>query len=152
MIDTKHIGQQLPTTFFEVEKWRLHFFAKATGETRPEYLEESAAKLAGYRSLPVPPTFLIAADLDAGIMFALIEELGLPLGNILHGEQSFTYYAQACAGDVLKVESRIADIYSKKNGALEFIVLDSIITNQDGLKNVEARCVFVARNPRQGAA
>ena len=35
MIDTKHIGLRLPTVSFEVEKGRLRFFAKATGETRP---------------------------------------------------------------------------------------------------------------------
>ena len=38
MIDTKHIGLRLPTVSFEVEKGRLRFFAKATGETRPECL------------------------------------------------------------------------------------------------------------------
>ena len=43
MIDTKHIGLRLPTVSFEVEKGRLRFFAKATGETRPEDLDESAA-------------------------------------------------------------------------------------------------------------
>ncbi|MGQ0700217.1 MAG: MaoC family dehydratase N-terminal domain-containing protein [Panacagrimonas sp.] len=152
MIDTKHIGRQLPSTLFEVEKGRLRFFAKATGETRPEYIDEAAAQAAGYRSLPVPPTFLMGADLDAGIMFTLLEELGVPIGNILHGEQSFTYHAQVCAGDVLKVESRIADIYSKKGGALEFIVKDSVITDQNGVKVMEARSVIVARNPKEKSA
>ena len=148
MIDTKHIGRQLPSTTFEVEKGRLRFFAKATGETRPEYIDEAA----GYRNLPVPPTFHMGADLDAGIMFTLLDELGVPIGNILHGEQSFTYHAQVCAGDVLKVDSRIADIYQKKGGALEFIVKDSVITDQNGVKVMEARSIIVARNPKEKAA
>lgn len=152
MIDTRHIGRQLPTTFFEVEKGRLRFFAKAIGETRPEYLDEAAARAAGYRSLPVPPTFLMGADLDAGIMTSLLEELGIPIENILHGEQSFTYHSQVCAGDVLKVESRIADIYSKKGGALEFIVKDSVFTDPQGTKVMEARSIIVARNPREKSA
>lgn len=152
MIDTKHIGRQLPTATFEVEKGRLRFFAKATGETRAEYLNESAARAAGYRSLPAPPTFLMASDLDAGIMFTLLDELGVPIGNILHGEQSFTYHQQVCAGDVLTVDSRIADIYAKKGGALEFIVKDSVIRDQKGALVMEARSIIVARNPREKSA
>ena len=152
MIDTKHIGLRLPTVSFEVEKGRLRFFAKATGETRPEYLDESAARAAGYRSLPAPPTFLMGADLDAGTMTTLLETLNVPIGRILHGEQSFTYHAPVCAGDVLSVESKISDIYGKKSGALEFIVKDSLIKDATGETVLEARSVIVVRNPQENAA
>ncbi len=152
MIDSKHIGLRLPTVSFEVEKGRLRFFAKATGETRPEYLDESAARAAGYRSLPAPPTFLMGADLDAGTMTTLLETLNVPIGRILHGEQSFTYHAPVCAGDVLSVESKISDIYGKKSGALEFIVKDSLIKDATGETVLEARSVIVVRNPQENAA
>jgi acyl dehydratase len=152
MINTKHIGLQLPTVPFEVEKGRLRFFAKATGETRPEYLDEQAARAAGYRSLPVPPTFLMGADLDAGTLTTLLDTLGVPIERILHGEQSFTYHAPVCAGDVLSVESKISDIYSKKGGAIEFIVKDSQIKDAQGETVVEARSVIVVRNPQENAA
>ncbi|MDF1822178.1 MAG: MaoC family dehydratase N-terminal domain-containing protein [Alcanivoracaceae bacterium] len=152
MINTKHIGLQLPTVTFEVEKGRLRFFAKATGETRPEYLDEQAARAAGYRSLPVPPTFLMGADLDAGTLTTLLDTLGVPIERILHGEQSFTYHAPVCAGDVLSVESKVSDIYSKKGGAIEFIVKDSQIKDAQGETVVEARSVIVVRNPQENAA
>jgi acyl dehydratase len=152
MIDTKHIGRRLLTATFEVEKGRLLFFARATGETRPEYLDEAAARAAGYRSLPAPPTFLMSADLDAGTTTKLLDTLGVPIERILHGEQRFTYHAQACAGDVLSVESRISDIYSKKGGALEFIVKDSTIRDEQDNTVVEARSVIVVRNPQEKTA
>jgi acyl dehydratase len=152
MIDTQHIGLQLPTVTFEVEKGRLRFFAEAIGETRPEYLDEAAARAAGYRSLPAPPTFLMAADFDAGTMSTMLDTLGVPIGRILHGEQSFTYHAPVCAGDVLSVESRISDIYSKKGGALEFIVKDSLLKDAQGKAVVEARSVIVVRNPQEQPA
>jgi acyl dehydratase len=152
MIDTQHIGLQLPSATFEVEKGRLRFFAQAIGETRPEYLDEAAARAAGYRSLPAPPTFLMSADLDAGTTTTLLDTLGVPIERILHGEQSFTYHAPVCAGDVLSVESRISDIYSKKGGALEFIVKDSTIRDEQGNTVVEARSVLVVRNPQENAA
>ena len=147
MIDTKHIGLELPAATFEVEKGRLRFFAEATGETRPEYLDERAARAAGYRSLPAPPTFLMAADLDAGTTTMLLDTLAVPIERILHGEQSFTYHAPVCAGDVLSVEARISDIYSKKGGKLEFVVKDTEVSNQEQTPVATLRSVIVVRNP-----
>jgi hypothetical protein len=57
-----------------------------------------------------------------------------------------------CAGDVLSVESRISDIYSKKGGALEFIVKDSVIKDAQGKTVLEARSVIVVRNPQEKSA
>jgi hypothetical protein len=56
MIDTKWIGHRFPVMRWEVEKDRVRFFARAIGETRPEYIDEEAAKAAGYPSLPMPTT------------------------------------------------------------------------------------------------
>ena len=130
----------------EIEKGRLRFFAKATGETNPIYTDEAAAKAAGYPSLPVPPTFLFAAELDAGTLMPALHEMDVNLPRILHGEQQFTYLAPVCAGDTITVESRISDIYDKKNGALEFVVKDSTVTNQRGKQVAEMRSVIVVRN------
>jgi len=146
MIDPKHIGRQLPPAIFEVEKGRLRFFAKATGETRSEYLEESAAHAAGYPSIPAPPTFVFAAELDAGTLFSLLDELQIPLSRILHGEQQFNYFAPVHAGDVLTVQSTITDIYTKRSGELEFVIKDSTVSNQHGQQVLGARSVIVIRN------
>jgi acyl dehydratase len=94
----------------------------------------------------------MAADFDAGTMSTMLDTLGVPIGRILHGEQSFTYHAPVCAGDVLSVESRISDIYSKKGGALEFIVKDSLLKDAQGKAVVEARSVIVVRNPQEQPA
>ena len=59
MIDKKHIGRTTKPQTVDVEKGRLRFFAKAIGETDPVYTDEAAAKAAGYKSLPAPPTFAL---------------------------------------------------------------------------------------------
>lgn len=146
MIDKKFIGTVLPKAVLEIEKGRLRFFAKATGETNPIYTDEAAAKTAGYASLPVPPTFIFAAELDANTLFPMMQEMNVNLGRILHGEQKFSYFAPICAGDTITVESKISDIYDKKNGTLEFIVKDSIVTNPRGKRVAEMRSVIVVRN------
>ena len=43
MIDRSHVGLELPVVHWPVEKGRLLAFARAIGETRPEYTDEAAA-------------------------------------------------------------------------------------------------------------
>ena len=149
MIDRKHIGKILPPAVLDIEKGRLRFFAKAIGETNPVYFDEDAALAAGYRSLPAPPTFLFAAELDANTFLPALVEMGIDLGRVLHGEQRFTYLAPVCAGDTVTVRSTIADIYDKKNGALEFLVKDSTVSNQHQVVVATIRAIIVIRNPGQ---
>jgi len=78
--------------------------------------------------------------------------MGVPLQNILHGEQRFDYHAPIHAGDRLSFRSRIADIYARKGGALEFIVKQTRVENQDAVLVAELRAVVVVRNPSGSAA
>jgi acyl dehydratase len=146
MIDRKFIGHQLPPSVLMVDRTRLQFFAKAIGETDPIYSDLAAAKAAGYPDLPAPPTFLFAAELDSGTTERLLDELGIPLTKLLHGEQSFRYHAAVCAGDTVTVQSSITDIYDKKGGKLEFAVKDSRVNNQRGELVAELRTVLVVRH------
>ncbi len=146
MIDRKWIGHQLPPAVLPIERTRLRFFAKAIGETDPVYHDVAAANAAGYPDLPAPPTFLFAAELDAGVTDKLLEDLGIPLANLLHGEQSFTYHRPVCAGDTVTVRSAITDIYDKKNGALEFVVKASRVTNQNEILVAELSTTIVYRH------
>ena len=74
---------------------------------------------------------------------AWLPEVGLNLAKILHGEQNFVYHKHACAGDVLTFETCISDIYDKKNGALEFVVKKSRVSNQHG-EHVAASNLWVS--------
>ncbi|MFZ5511862.1 MAG: MaoC family dehydratase N-terminal domain-containing protein [Pseudomonadota bacterium] len=146
MIDKKWIGHDLGSSVLPIERGRLRFFAKAIGETDPVYTDEAATREAGYADLPAPPTFLFAAELDSGALFALLERLKIPLGKVLHGEQRFEYLAPVVAGDTVTVSSRIADLYDKKNGALEFIEIESRAVNQHGTPVARLRSVTVVRH------
>ena len=148
MLDKAHIGKTLGRITTEVEKGRLRFFAKATGETNPVYTDEDAAKAAGYRSLPVPPSYFFCLQMiDDPDPTWWLTGLGVNLHNILHGEQSFEYLEMAFAGDSLTFESRITDIYDKKGGALEFIVRETTGVNQLNKVVVKMKLTAVIRNP-----
>lgn len=146
MIDRKHIGLELPAHSAEVEKGRLRFFAKATGQKDPVYTDEQAAVTAGYRSLPVPPTFFFSLEMEVPNPFEILDIMEIDLGRVLHGEQSFTYHKDSCAGDTLTFKSKVVDIFDKKGGALEFVVQDTAVTNQDNELVAELRRVTVVRN------
>lgn len=146
MLDRRHIGHTLPPFEVDVEKGRLRFFAKATGQTDPVYSDEAAAQAAGHSSLPVPPTFFFCLEMESPNPAAIRELLGMDYRRILHGEQGFTYHTMAYAGDRLRFEQCIDDIYDKKNGALEFVVRKTRVSNQRGALVAQMRCVTVYRN------
>lgn len=145
-IDRQDIGRSLPSYSVEVEKGRLRFFLKAIGETNPVYNDEQAARAAGYRGIPIPPTFLFCLEREDSHRFDYLQSLGADLHRVLHGEQSFTYHQMVYVGETVTFEPRITDIYDKKGGALEFIVLETAVKDQGGAPVADLRSVIVLRN------
>jgi acyl dehydratase len=146
-VDPAFIGTQLPATTLTIDTGRLRFFAKAIGETNPLYTDVDAAKAAGHANLPAPPTFLFSVELENPDQFRWLTDQGIDQRFVLHGEQSFTYHSIAYPGDTLTATPRIVDVYSKKGGALEFIVKNTAITRADGSAVADLETVIVVRNP-----
>ncbi len=145
MIDHKFIGYRQPSFEAEVEKGRLRLFAKAIGETDPIYFDEQAARAAGHASLPVPPTFFFCLEMERADPYDWFHELGMPLGQVLHGEQSFTYHRTAYAGETLTFSAELLDIYEKKNGALQFLVQRNFVSDASGTPVAEFDRTVVIR-------
>ncbi|GGC59308.1 MaoC family dehydratase N-terminal domain-containing protein [Chelatococcus reniformis] len=146
MLDPSFIGTVTKPRAVEVEKGQLRFFANATGETNPIYFDETAAKAAGHPTLPAPPTFLFCLASLAPDTENVLGKLGVGIGRILHGEQRFTPAKAIYAGDTITLTTRVADMYEKKGGALDFIVQDTDATNQNGESVGSMRGVIVVRN------
>jgi len=146
MIDRQYIGHVMPAFTVSVEAGRLRFFAKATGQIDPIYCDLPSAQAAGHPHLPVPPTFLFCLEMESPDPAAIRNLLGMDYRRLLHGEQGFVYHRMAYAGDVLRFEQRIADIYDKKGGALEFVERVTRVTNQRDQHVADLRAVTVLRN------
>ena len=132
---------------FEVERGRLRFFAETIGLTDPVYIDVEAARRAGHRDLLVPPTFLSnSLELSLPNPFGWLAELGGDLTKTTHAEQAFTYHAMAYANDQLIFQRRVVDVYTKKGGALEFVVKQTDIMRGDEVL-AEAFFVVVLRHP-----
>jgi N-terminal half of MaoC dehydratase len=140
----KHPIAPLPV---DIERGRLRFFAKATGQTDPVYFDLDAARAAGHRDLPVPPTFLSnSIELELPNPLGWVAALGGDLMKTTHAEQGFVYHKLAYGGDSVVLQRRIVDVYTKKGGALEFVVKQTDVM-RGGELLMEIRFVIALRHP-----
>ena len=130
MVNTSLIGKTYPPLQMDVEKQRLRFFAKATGQTDPVYFDEEAAKAAGHPTLLAPPTFLTTVPVESRTPFQFLDELNIDLARVLHGGQSYSYHVPVYAGDRITLKRKIKDVYHRRGSNVQFVVLKETYTNQ----------------------
>jgi hypothetical protein len=134
-IDRRHVGYRFPPFTVTVEPARLAAFARAIGGD-PAYAERVA-----------PLTFMKVIEGEHGSSRKILEVLGVPLARVLHAEQQFDYEAPILAGQVVTVSRRVVDLYEKKGGAMEFVVIESVFTNEGSEVLGRSRQVVAVRNP-----
>ncbi|GAA1002341.1 hypothetical protein Aple_000130 [Acrocarpospora pleiomorpha] len=122
------IGHTYPPYTLPVEHGKVREFALAVKDADPAYRDLEEAHAAGYRSLPVPPTFSAVTSHWA----ARQDVLGLDLRRVLAGGAEWEYLGEIVAGDVLTVRSRVADVQEKNGsrGPMTLIVTEHDFVNQ----------------------
>lgn len=147
MLDRSIIGREFPTLTVTVEVDAVRRFASAIGETNAVFFDEATARAEGYRSLPIPPTYVFCLKHAVSSPDGVLRSLGVEgeSGKLLHAEQSFEYVAPICAGDRISFRERVADVYEKKDGALVFIVLETTVSNADERRVAVIRHTEVVR-------
>lgn len=133
-IDRKFLGFALPAFKVTATPERLAAFARAIGQS------DSDCGIA-------PPTFMKAVEGEDNSSRRILEALGVDLRRVLHAEQQFDYFAPIRSGDVLRVQRTVTDLYDKKSGAMDFIVIESSVTRDDGVLAGKSRQVVLVRNP-----
>jgi acyl dehydratase len=137
-----HVGETSEPWTHEVTTTSVRAFARGVGYTDPVYYDLEAARRAGYRSLPAPPTYLgtpvfvpgRSSDTFSG---PVSTRRGLQHGlkGLLDGGAETTYHGDVCAGDTLTVVSKLADLEVKESKALGKMLVttqETTYTNQDG--------------------
>ncbi len=145
MLNRSLIGKEYPPVVFNIEKQRLKFFSKATGQTDPIYFDEFYAIEQGHPSLLAPPTFLTTIGMEKDKPYQYLEDLNIDIGQLLHAKQRYIYLEQVYAGDTITMKSTISDMYDKKEGILQFVIFTSHYTNQNQSKVAEASSTLVVR-------
>ncbi len=120
MLDQTKLNSVISSFEVPIEKGRVGLFRKAIGD-EPSKIEAGQAEL-------VPPT-LIGFGLDPA-PFDFVDIFERPLGNLLHANQSIRYLKPIYVGDVLSGKKRVVEIFDKKEGQLEFLVLEIEFRNR----------------------
>lgn len=146
MFDRTLIGRALTPSTVTITAKEVAKFAAAIGDPDPVYRNLAAARAAGHAGIPLPPTGGIFLMLDRPERDEYIRLLNIDLRKMLHAEQSFAYHAPVYAGETLTLTDRITDIYDKKNGLLEFAVLECEARKATGELALTIRRVLVVRH------
>ena len=134
------IGKQSPPWDFEVTTTSVRMFARGVGYTDPVYYDVQAARKAGYRGLPAPPTYLGTAVFLPGRCsdtFSGPTE-GMPTVNhglkgLLDGGTETEYFDTICAGDTLVAVQKLEDMKVAPSAALggKMLLLTAVTTYTD---------------------
>lgn len=135
------IGVESEPWTYEVTTTSVRAFARGVGYTDPVYFDLEAAQKAGYRSLPVPPTYIGTPVFIPGRSSDTFSgpaaggprvDHGLP--GLLDGGTETEYLEQICAGDTLVATSKVADLTVRTSGSLGQML---IVTSETTFKNRE---------------
>ena len=145
MLNRNLIGKTYEPVIFRVMGQRLKFFAKATGQTDPIYFDHDIAVTQGHRGIVCPPTFLIVVGMEQKNPFQFLDDLNIKIERMLHAGQEFIYEEIVYEGDKLRMETEIIDMYDKKEGLLQFCILESKFTNQNSTLVATLKNTIVVR-------
>jgi len=110
-LNTAKIGHRYPdTASYEVGREKIREFATAIGDESPIYRDVDAARAAGHRDVPAPPTFAIVIAQPAARQASSDPEIGVDYSRVVHGEQRFEHHEPICAGDVLTARVEVTTI------------------------------------------
>jgi acyl dehydratase len=148
MADKSKVGKEYTPIHWEVERGKIREFIRAIGDNNPVYTDKEAAVNEGYRDTPVPPTFITVPMMFSNSMVGMINDLGINIFRILHGEEEYEYYRPVYPGDILTGIPKIASIEEKTNKAgkkMDLITFDILYTNQQREPVVRERFLLIER-------
>jgi hypothetical protein len=127
-LNAELVGKTYPAVAFALEADRVVAFANAIGHEGDD----------------VPPTFVTAPELAAGLHNLLEDEdLGLDLSEVLHAEQEYEWGRPLTIGETLTAETTIADIRTK--GETSFLTLRTDLRDEARRTVVVATSTLVVR-------
>jgi acyl dehydratase len=149
VIDPSVVGEVVDEVRIPVERGKVLELARAVHADDPIYFDRAAARAAGFDDIPAPLTFSVVAmhwrERDDDRM---VEELGLEVARVLHGEAHWTYLAPIHVGDELHGVRRVVDVQTKqgsRGGSMTIVALETEYTNQDGALVLRQRDKLIER-------
>ena len=123
------IGQVVSTEVADVERGAIRRFAEAIEDPNPLYVDESAARASGHRTVIAPPTFFRSLRTATP---AMPDEGTVP--RLLDGGSAWEYSEPVYAGDRITLTTSLESLTERTGrlGKMLFAVYATEYTNQDG--------------------
>jgi acyl dehydratase len=137
---------------FPVERGKIKEFAGAILDPNPVYRDVQYAQSRGFDSVIIPVTFpaTFAFHLPSeNLIVEMMQELEMNLATSVHGEVEFTMERPIIAGETLKGEITIGDIYEKegkRGGKMTFVEMAISFTDENDKQVATMKNVFIERN------
>ena len=140
MVNKQMVGREGPAFDMVVEWGKIREFARATGSSSPDYVDQPDAV--------VPPTFLTTVVFwqppEASELYRAVD---IDLRRLLHGQQEFLFTgAPPRAGDVLHARTVVEEIYEKdgrRGGVMTFVVMRTDFTDDNGTIVAQSRSTAI---------
>jgi acyl dehydratase len=129
--DQSILGKEFVLGSFHVTEDMIKAFARAVGETSPQYVDPEAAKKTASEGLIAPPIFYDVFRADQ------IPDPKVKFGKVsFNAGQRCEFHAPIRPGDTITMKARVTDIYEKtgRTGKMVFIVRETTYENQKGEK------------------
>ena len=148
MFDKSHIGKSFPPFTIEVERCKISELTLAIGDDNPVYHSREAAQAEGFKDVPLFPTaptiFSFWGNTRQGDH---LEQVGIKMARVLHGEEEYEYLVPIYPGDILTGTTTIIDGKTRqlKDGSMDIVTLETRYTNQDNQPVLVARTMAIVR-------
>ena len=127
--DRSALGVESAPVSYDVEKGAIRKFAEAIGDDDPIYVDEQAARAAGFKTIVAPPTFLCTFRAQE------LPDLKLQYGRVrLNGGNEYAYHQPIYAGDTITLTAKYADVSERsgRTGSMVFVITELTFKNQHG--------------------
>ncbi len=137
------VGRKLSDYTITVERGKIKEFCKAIGETNPIYLDQAAARQAGFADTPIPPTFQTTFVFWGYETFWQdVAAMGLDVKRLLHMKEEYTYLKPVYPGMTMAASGEVVDV---KTGKMDMVTFKTSYKNEKGEPCIEAEMAIVIR-------
>jgi len=151
MIDKSLANTKLDSFEFPVERGKIKEFANAICDPNPVFKDQDYARNQGFADviMPVtfPITFVFQQDSDNAVLESALK-LGMDPARSVHGEVEFIYERPVFAGETLRGEIWIGNIYEKagkRGGTMTFVEHETRFFDGAGKLAVTLRNIFIEK-------
>lgn len=151
MANMNFANTKLDSFDFPVERGKIKEFANAICDPNPVYNDKDYALKRGFADVIIPVTFpmtFVFQQSSENAVLEAMQKLGMDPARSVHGEIEFIYERPVCAGETLRVEIGIGNIYEKagkRGGTMTFVEHETRFSDSAGHAVITVRNIFIEK-------